>query len=59
MKTSHIDYVELFEFAAIGYLKVNSEGRVDCINSFGSKLLRMERKEAINGDLCTDSRNCG
>jgi PAS domain S-box-containing protein len=41
-------YVDLYEFAPIGYLTLNSEGMIVEVNLTGATLLGMERKNLLN-----------
>ncbi|MGZ5000426.1 MAG: PAS domain-containing protein [Methylomonas sp.] len=46
-------YVDLYEFAPVGYLTINPEGLISEINLTGAKLLGMARDEPINRRFAT------
>jgi diguanylate cyclase (GGDEF)-like protein/PAS domain S-box-containing protein len=48
LETSYAHYLELYDFAPVGYLTLTAEGMVSEINLTGAKLLGMERKHLIN-----------
>ncbi|MGR8997723.1 MAG: EAL domain-containing protein [Gammaproteobacteria bacterium] len=48
LETSRDRYLELYEFAPVGYLTLTEEGIIAGINLSGAKLLGMERKKLVN-----------
>jgi PAS domain S-box-containing protein len=48
LETSHAHYVDLYEFAPVGYLTLTAEGIIAEINLTAAKLLGVERKNLIN-----------
>ena len=47
LDASRSRYVDLYDFAPVGYLTLNNEGMVTEINLTGAKLLGLERKQII------------
>ena len=48
MEESRDRYVDLYEFAPVGYLTLTREGMIDKINLTGATLLGVERKKLLN-----------
>ncbi len=48
LEESRDRYVDLYEFAPIGYLTLTHEGMIDEVNLTGAALLGMERKNLLN-----------
>ena len=48
LETLHAHYVELYDFAPVGYLTLTAEGMIAEINLTGAKLLGVERKRLMN-----------
>jgi PAS domain S-box-containing protein len=48
LESSRAHYIELYDFAPVGYLTLSSEGLITEINLAGAKLLGMERKKLIH-----------
>ena len=48
LEASRNRYVDLYEFAPIGYLTLTSEAQIAEINLTGARLLGSERKQLIN-----------
>ena len=48
LEKSHDRYVNLYEFAPVGYLTLTHEGLIDEINLTGAALLGIKRKKLIN-----------
>ncbi len=48
LEVSHSYYVELYDFAPVGYLTLNAKGMIAKINLTAAKLLGMDRKLLIN-----------
>ncbi len=48
LEKSHDRYVNLYEFAPVGYLTLTHEGLIDEINLIGAALLGIKRKKLIN-----------
>jgi diguanylate cyclase (GGDEF)-like protein/PAS domain S-box-containing protein len=48
LEESRDRYVDLFEFAPIGYFTLTATGLIDCVNLTGAKLLGEERKQLLN-----------
>lgn len=48
LEISHSHYIELYDFAPVGYLTLSKEGLIDKINLTGAKLLGDARSELIH-----------
>ncbi len=48
LELSRAHYIELYDFAPVGYLTLTAEGMISQINLTGAKLLGVERKKLIN-----------
>jgi diguanylate cyclase (GGDEF)-like protein/PAS domain S-box-containing protein len=53
LEKSHTHYVNLYEFAPVGYLTLTREGLIDEINFTGAALLGVKRKKLINRNFNT------
>lgn len=53
LEESHDRYLNLYEFASVGYLTVTREGLIDEINLTGATLLGVERNKLINRRFAT------
>ena len=53
LEESHDRYVNLYEFAPVGYLTLTQEGLIQEINLTGAKFLHVERKQLINCRFAT------
>ena len=53
LEKSHAHYVNLYEFAPVGYLTLTREGLIDEINLTGAALLGVKRKKLINRNFTT------
>lgn len=47
LEISRNHYIELYEFAPVGYVSINSDGLIVEINLTGSKLLKVDRKQIM------------
>ena len=48
LEISHNQYVELYDFAPVGYFTIDAQGRIRQVNLTGAKLLGIERRGLVN-----------
>ncbi len=48
LELSSTHYIELYDFAPVGYLSLTAKGKISEINLTGAKLLSLEREKLIN-----------